>query len=114
MAGPQSAYGFNETSSVIRPQPSESLNIFKLVPVATAEATHVGASMLLTGKSKSSGDARIAAAEAQPHFPTANALPDEDVSTCAASIFRDENLYTIIAVEHNRSDPQRGVISSPP
>ncbi len=114
MAGPQSAYGFNETSSVIRPQPSESLNIFKLVPVATAEATHVGASMLLTEKSKSLGDARIAAAEAQADVPVANALQAEDVSTRAASIFRDENLYAVIAVEHDRLDLQRGVISIPP
>jgi hypothetical protein len=31
MAGPHRTYGFNETTSVIRPQPSESLNIFRLV-----------------------------------------------------------------------------------
>ncbi|WP_312931544.1 hypothetical protein [Agrobacterium cavarae] len=114
MAGPHRTYGFNETTSVIRPQPSESLTIDKLVPVAVAGAPHFGAMMLLTEKSKSSGDASIVTAEAQPDFPTANALPDEDVSTRATSIFRDENLYTIIAEEHDRTHRQRGVILSPP
>jgi len=37
--------------------------------------------MLLTEKSKSLGDARIAGAEAQPDVPVANALQAEDVST---------------------------------
>jgi len=106
MTGPHRIYGSNETTSIIRPQPSESLKIFKLVPVAAADATHVGASMLLTEKSKSLGDVRIAAAEAQPDVPVANALQAEDVSTRFGS--------TIIAVEHDRSDLQRGVISSPP
>ncbi|MGP4802574.1 hypothetical protein ACSV5G_02280 [Agrobacterium cavarae] len=70
MAGPQRTYGFNETTSVIRPQPSESLNIFKLVSCG-----------------------RCAAGRERLH---------------------PLRLSTIIAVEHDRSDLQRGVISSPP
>lgn len=114
MAGPQSAYGFNETTSIIRPRPSKSLTIDTLSPVADAGGTHVEARILLTKGFRSSGNERIVAAEAQPDFPAANALPDEDVSARAASIFRDENLYAVIAVEHDRLDLQRGVISIPP
>ncbi len=80
MTGPHRIYGSNQTTSASDPR-SERLTIDKLVPVAVAGAPHLGARMLFTEKSKSSGDARIVEAETQPDSPAANALPAEDVST---------------------------------
>ena len=106
----------NETTSVSRSQQSESLNIYKLVPVAEADDPRwdkdASYGEVLVA-ARSSGDARIVAAEAQPDFPAANALPAEDVSTRFASAFRDEKLYTVIEAEHDRSDLERGIISGP-
>ena len=47
MTGPHRIYGSNETTSIIRPQPSESLTIGKLAPVADADATHAGGGCFL-------------------------------------------------------------------
>jgi hypothetical protein len=39
-----------------------------------------------------------------------DSAPAEDVTTVNASAFRDEKLYTVIEIEHGRTDVRRGVI----
>jgi len=103
----------NDAGSESRSLGSETLNIYKLVPVAAADDPRwdkdASYGEVLVA-ALSSGDARIVAAEAQPDFPEADALPAEDVSTRFASAFRDEKLYTVIEVEQGRSGARRGII----
>jgi hypothetical protein len=39
-----------------------------------------------------------------------DSAPAEDVTTANASAFRDEKLYTVVEIEHGRTDVTRGVI----
>ncbi|MDQ1183352.1 hypothetical protein [Agrobacterium larrymoorei] len=113
MSDPPHAVGSNEVGSVSRLQQSESLNVYKLAPVAKADDPHwdKGASYgEVLVAARSSGDARIVATEAQPDASAATAQPFEDVSTRFASAFRDETLYTVIEVERDRPDVERGMI----
>lgn len=92
----------------------EALNVYRLVPVAEENdprwVKDAPQGVVLVA-ARTAGDARIVASESQPDFPSANALPAEDVTTRFASAFRDEKLYTVIEVETGRTDLTRGVIS---
>ena len=59
---------------------------------------------------RSSGDARIVAAGLELDFMEVDASPAEGVSTNDASAFRNEKLYTVIAVDRDRSDLTRGLL----
>ncbi len=93
---------------------AEALNVYRLVPVAKENdprwVKDAPQGVVLVA-ARTAGDARIVASESQPDFPSANALPAEDVTTRFASAFRDEKLYTVIEVETGRTDLTRGVIS---
>lgn len=92
----------------------EALNLYRLVPVAREDdprwVKDAPQGIVLVA-ARTAGDARLVASESQPDFPSANALPAEDVTTRFASAFRDEKLYTVIEVETGRTDLTRGVIS---
>lgn len=59
---------------------------------------------------RTSGDARIIAAERELDFMEVDAAPAEDVTTSSASAFRSEKLYTVIEIDHARRDLSRGVL----
>lgn len=59
---------------------------------------------------RTTGDARIVAAERELDFMEIDSAPAEGVTTSNASAFRSEKLYTVIEVDHARRDLQRGVI----
>lgn len=91
----------------------EMLNIYRLEPIAAPDdfrwdnAPSHGTVLVAA---RTAGDARIVAAGAELDFQEIDALPAEDVSTRHASAFRDEKLYTVIEIEHGRSDLQRSVL----
>ncbi|PWE54017.1 hypothetical protein DEM27_22120 [Metarhizobium album] len=91
----------------------ETLNVYRLVPVAASTDPRwdnsPGSGELLVA-ARTSGDARIVAAGRELDFMDIDAAPAEDVTTVNASAFRDEKLYTVIEIERDRTDLQRGVI----
>jgi hypothetical protein len=92
---------------------NETLNIYRLEPIAAAgdprwgNAPSHGAVVVAA---RTSGDARIVAAACELDFMEVDAAPAEDVTTMNASAFRDDKLYTVIEIEHGRSDLKRGLI----
>ena len=91
----------------------EILHIFRLVPTAAPDDPRwqkAPSSGEVVVAARSSGDARIVAAGLELDFMEIDASPAEDVTTTNASAFRDEKLYTVIAVDRNRSDLTRGLI----
>ncbi|PYE23933.1 hypothetical protein C8J32_10646 [Rhizobium sp. PP-CC-3A-592] len=93
---------------------NEILNIYKLLPnAAPVDPRWLGAASapVVFVAAYTSGDARIVATEAEVDFLDISAKPAEGVSTAFASMFRDEKLYTVIEVEHGRTDLKRGVVS---
>jgi hypothetical protein len=91
----------------------EILNVYRLEPVAPPndyrwdKAAPAGAVVVAA---RTAGDARIVAAGQEKDFLDAGSLPGEDVTTRHASVFRDEKAYTVIEIEHGRSDLKRGVM----
>lgn len=91
----------------------ERLNIYRLVPTAKPDdprwdnAPSAGEVLVAA---RTSGDARIVAASRELDFMEVDAAPAEDVTTSNASAFRDEKLYTVIEVDRDRLDVQRGVL----
>lgn len=77
----------------------EQLKLFRLVPVAAPDdmnwdnAPNQGEVVV---RARSSGDARVVAAEAELDFMEIDALPGDGNSTTMASAFRNEKLYTVI------------------
>ena len=51
------------------------------------------------------------AAERELDFMEVDCAPAEDVTTSNASAFRSEKLYTVIELEHARTDLTRGVMA---
>lgn len=94
-------------------QNGESLNVYRLLPVAPAgdfrwqNAPSLGEVVVAA---RTAGDARIVAAGRELDFLEIDALPGEDVTTRHASAFRDEKAYTVIEVERGRTDLARGVV----
>ncbi|MBW9079241.1 hypothetical protein CFBP5875_15785 [Agrobacterium pusense] len=91
----------------------ETLNVYRLEPVAAPDDPrwqNAPAHGTVVVAARTAGDARIVAAGAELDFMEIDALPAEDVSTLNASAFRDEKLYTVIEVEHDRQGLTRGVM----
>lgn len=91
----------------------EPLNIYRLEPTARADDPRwQGAPPkgIITVAARTAGDARIVASAAELDFKEIDSAPAEGVTTEHASAFRDEKLYTVVEVEHGRTDLSRGVI----
>lgn len=91
----------------------ERLNIYRLEPIAKADDPRWDNSPYqgtVVVAARTSGDARIVAAERELDFMEIDSAPAEDVTTSNASAFRSEKLYTVIEVERDRSDLVRGVL----
>lgn len=92
----------------------ESLKLYRLVPVAAPNDPN-----WQNGKShgevlvaaRSSGDARVVAAERELDFRDIDAAPAEDKTTVMASVFRNEKLYTVIKIDDGKTYHDRGVVS---
>ncbi len=65
----------------------------------------------MTVVARTTCDARVVAAGCELGLATAGSAPGDDVATMGASAFRNEKLYTVIEVDRNRLDLQRGLIS---
>lgn len=93
----------------------EQLKLYRLVPVAAASDTNWDNAPNqgeVVVRARSSGDARVVAAEAELDFTEIDALPGDGNSTTSSSAFRNEKLYTVI----DETDPSysadgpRGVV----
>ncbi|MCJ8056161.1 hypothetical protein GB928_028550 [Shinella curvata] len=88
----------------------DQLKLFRLVPIASATDTnwdiapHQGEVVV---RARSSGDARVVAAQAELDYMEIDALPGDGNSTTSSSAFRNEKLYTVID-EHNPAYPLDG------
>ncbi|WP_426232327.1 hypothetical protein [Pararhizobium sp. DWP3-4] len=102
----------NDATTTSGTQP-ERLNVYRLEPIAEAHDPRWDNSPyqgVVVVAARTSGDARIVAAERELDFMEIDAAPAEDVTTSNASAFRSEKLYTVIEIEHARMDLIRGVI----
>jgi hypothetical protein len=91
----------------------ELLNIYRLEPTAEADDPRWDNSPyqgVVVVAARTSGDARIVATERELDFMEIDSAPAEDVTTSNASAFRSEKLYTVIEVDHGRTDLKRGVL----
>jgi len=91
----------------------ELLHVYRLVPTAAPDDPrwqNAPSSGEVLVAARSSGDARIVAAGLELDFMEVDASPAEGVSTNDASAFRNEKLYTVIAVDRDRSDLTRGLL----
>ncbi len=80
----------------------EELRIYRLVPIAAASDPNWQNSQPqgeVVVRARTSGDARIVAADAELDFTEVDALPAEGNSTEMASAFRNEKLYTVVCDE---------------
>lgn len=90
----------------------EPLNIYRLEPTASPDDPRWQNSPshgVIVVAARTAGDARIVASSRELDFTDINAAPAEGVTTEHASAFRDEKLYTVIEIEHGRTDLGRGV-----
>ncbi len=91
----------------------EVLNIYRLEPTAAPSdpmwQNKPGHGIVVVA-ARTAGDARIVAAGRELDFMEIDAAPADDVSTVNASAFREEKLYTVIEIERERRDLERGVI----
>ncbi|WP_426129527.1 hypothetical protein [Pararhizobium sp. PWRC1-1] len=100
-------------SSTTTGKEAELLNIYRLVPIAEANDPRWANSPYqgeVVVAARTTGDARIVAAERELDFMEIDSAPAEGVTTIDASAFRSEKLYTVIEVDHARRDLRRGVI----
>ncbi len=77
----------------------EQLKLFRLVPVAAATDTNWDIAPNqgeVVVRARSSGDARVVAAEAELDYLEIDALPGDGNSTTSSSAFRNEKLYTVV------------------
>ncbi|MET3855041.1 hypothetical protein [Rhizobium sp. OAE497] len=91
----------------------EELNVYRLVPIAAATDTNwqnAPSQGEVIVAARTAGDARIVAASRELDFMEIDSAPAEDVTTINASAFRNDKLYSVIEIEHGRSDLQRGVL----
>jgi hypothetical protein len=78
---------------------TEQLKLYRLVPIASATdqnwdlAPNQGEVVV---RARSSGDARVVAAEAELDYMEIDALPGDGNSTTSSSAFRNEKLYTVV------------------
>ncbi len=91
----------------------EQLNIYRLEPIASdgdLRWDNAPSHGIVVVAARTAGDARIVAAARELDFMEIDAAPAEGVTTCNASAFRDDKLYTVIEIEHGRRDLLRGVL----
>ncbi len=91
----------------------EPLNVYRLRPIAQAHDPRWDNSPYqgeVVVAARTTGDARIVAAERELDFMEVDSAPAEGVTTSDASAFRSEKLYTVIELEHGRTDLTRGVL----
>ncbi|KAA3509585.1 hypothetical protein RMS29_022920 [Agrobacterium rosae] len=91
----------------------ELLNIYRLEATAAIDDPRWQGNRPggpITVAARTSGDARVVASDREVDFMEIDSAPAEDVTTVNASAFRDEKLYTVIEIEHGRSDVTRGVL----
>ena len=100
-------------SSTVANKEAELLNIYRLIPIAETNDPRWDNSPyqgVVVVAARTTGDARIVAAERELDFMEIDSAPAEGVTTIDASAFRSEKLYTVIEVDHARRDLRRGVI----
>jgi len=91
----------------------EMLNIYRLEPIAAPDDPRWDNSPghgTVVVAARTAGDARIVAAARELDFMEVDAAPAEDVTTVNASAFRDDKLYTVIEIERNKRDVERGIL----
>lgn len=113
-SSPESKAQITDAETVASGDFGEPLNIYRLVPIASPgdprwENSPSQGDVVLAART--AGDARIVAAGRELDFMDVDAAPADDVTTAPASAFRSEKLYTVIEIEHARTDVPRGVIS---
>ncbi|MGV1794044.1 hypothetical protein GR212_19330 [Rhizobium lusitanum] len=91
----------------------EKLKLYRLVPIAADDdpnwlGAKSHAEVLVAART--TGDARIVAAERELDFMDVDAAPAEDKTTKMASVFRNEKLYTVIEVNNGKDYHERGVV----
>ncbi|UPA26274.1 hypothetical protein [Shinella oryzae] len=91
------------------------MKLYRLVPVAAASDTNWDNAPNqgeVVVRARSSGDARVVAAEAELDFTEIDALPGDGNSTTSSSAFRNEKLYTVIDETDSTysADGPRGVV----
>lgn len=77
----------------------DQLKLFRLVPIASATDTNwdiAPSQGEVVVRARSSGDARVVAAEAELDYMEIDALPGDGNSTTSSSAFRNEKLYTVV------------------
>lgn len=78
---------------------TEQLKLYRLIPVAAATDTNWDLAPNqgeVVVRARSSGDARVVAAEAELDYLEIDALPGDGNSTTSSSAFRNEKLYTVV------------------
>lgn len=91
----------------------QNLRLYRLIPVAADDDPNwLGVTVHdeIVVCARSSGDARIVAAERELDFLEIDAAPAEDVTTVNASMYRNEKLYTVIDDGLASAGIERGVI----
>ncbi|MGJ7041003.1 hypothetical protein J2Y63_004275 [Shinella sp. BE166] len=98
--------GFDETASrqdtetgVTDYSDPEQLKLYRLIPIASATDTNWDLAPNqgeVVVRARSSGDARVVAAEAELDYLEIDALPADGNSTTSSSAFRNEKLYTVV------------------
>ena len=91
----------------------ETLNVYKLVPIAERDDPSWGNSPYhgqVVVAARTSGDARIVASSHELDFMEVDAAPADGVTTSNASAFRSEKLYTVIEIDRDRDDLSRGIL----
>ncbi|MQB41498.1 hypothetical protein [Rhizobium sp. ICMP 5592] len=91
----------------------EMLGVYELVPIAAFNDPNWDIApwrgkMLVAART--TGDARVVAAAFDGNFMKVKSMPGESVATMGASAFRNEKLYTVIEVDRDRRDLDRGVM----
>lgn len=95
----ENAPGQDAPTPVVDYSDPEQLKLYRLIPIAAANdpnwdlAPNQGEVVV---RARSSGDARVVAAEAELDFMEIDALPGDGNSTTSSSAFRSEKLYTVV------------------
>ena len=114
-SGPDWSAGFDENAPrqdmpapVADYSDVEQLKLYRLVPIASPMDTNWDSAPNqgeVVVRARSSGDARVVAAEAELDYTEIDALPGDGNSTTSSSAFRNEKLYTVV----DETDPAYAV-----
>jgi hypothetical protein len=91
----------------------ETLGVYELVPIAAFndpnwDIAPSRGKMLVAART--TGDARVVAAAFEGNFMNVRSMPGMSIATMGASAFRNEKLYTVIEIDRDRRDLDRGVM----